>query len=164
VNEGLESRLPATWIGRWLLASLLGRTEQAAAFVPRLNGGARGWNLDEPAVVEAVCTLVSSEALPPGGNDGAVTAFVYALISRGGNPGLDQAVLERVVLDARGHTVDLGSVNAAELLQLRTYVAAWACRVLGYNSHEQVVPLVLAGERRAFEQGFHPSMAGLERE
>jgi hypothetical protein len=54
-----SSALPRTFVGRWLRASMLGQRELRDQLVKTLNGGNRGWNDDEPAVLKAACALIA---------------------------------------------------------------------------------------------------------
>jgi hypothetical protein len=44
---------PSTYVGLWLQALLRGDSEDYRRLVHTLNRGEKGWNDDEPAVVEA---------------------------------------------------------------------------------------------------------------
>jgi hypothetical protein len=48
---------PRTTVGLWLRAGWRGDHEDHQRLVRQLNRGEKGWNADEPAVVEAACQL-----------------------------------------------------------------------------------------------------------
>jgi hypothetical protein len=54
-----ETKGPRTTVGLWLRALLLGDGQEYRRLIPMLNRGEKGWNDDEPAVVEAACQLMT---------------------------------------------------------------------------------------------------------
>jgi hypothetical protein len=69
---------PRTCVGRWLCAGLRGESKDYNRLAHTLNRGQKGWNDDEPAVVEAACEM-------------AVRRFFAAIL----NPAIAD-VLERI--------------------------------------------------------------------
>lgn len=89
-------------MGQWLRAVLLGQTELRDRLRPRLNGGDKGWNDDEPAVAEAACELAVGRFFGSSYDVRAVTAFVAELREATGNdPAYDQLKTEAVIRRVR---------------------------------------------------------------
>jgi hypothetical protein len=76
--------LPRTYIGRWMLASMLDQRELRDRLTATLNGGSRvGWNDDEPAVVEAASELMLRRYYGPDGPDDVAVTWIAALVETG---------------------------------------------------------------------------------
>ena len=76
---------PRTDIGRWLEARIVGDEPRAEALRSKLNGGVKGWNDEEPGVVEAACELCLQAEFPTGVSQDVIDARVQEIRDRTAN-------------------------------------------------------------------------------
>ncbi len=156
---------PKTVAGQWLLAGILVKRDLRDQLAKSLNGGERGWNDDEPAVVESTCQITSRKLFPGGADGEEVAAFVTKMRSLilarnpDANPaGQDEA--EAAIHVGLGHPgIDLSRFRKSAMLHARGAVIAGACSKLGM-SDEVIAQMIVDGEQLAFERGWHPPLAG----
>lgn len=147
-------------MGQWLRAVLLGQTELRDRLRPRLNGGDKGWNDDEPAVAEAACELAVGRFFGSSYDVRAVTAFVAELREATGNdPAYDQLKTEAVIrLALGGQDLDTAGITAVQKFSTRLMVLTVAFAKLGLGEAE-VDQLIADAEKIAFARGFDPPLA-----
>jgi hypothetical protein len=158
-----EMRQPRTLVGQWLLAGILDQRDLRDRLGKALNRGQRGWNNDEPAVVEAVCQIASRMLFPTGADGGQVAAF--AIRMRELIPARDphaspagqeetEAVIHAALEDAGG---DLSRFRKSAVFQARGAVIAAACSKLGLTD-EAITQMIVDGEQIALQRGWHPPL------
>ena len=151
---------PQTIVGQWLRALLLDQRELRDELAARLNGGQKGWNRDEPAVVEAVCEILVRRLFPPGVSPGPIASLAADVrrVAEGALPA-QQAIeaLVRAALDGPGP--DTPAVPPPQAYRVHVLVIAFVRGRLPL--HEAAIDqVILAGERIASERGRHPPGAG----
>jgi len=148
-----------TYIGQWLRAVLLRQTELRDRLHPKLNGGDKGWNDDEPAVVQAACELAVARFFGTSYDVRAITAFVAELREATANdPAYDQLKTEAVIRSALGEQdVDTAGITAGQKFSIRLMVLTLAFGKLGL-SEANVDHLITDAEKIAVERGFDPPL------
>jgi hypothetical protein len=158
-RQGSEAGAPYTTVGLWLRALLRGDSEDYRRLVHKLNRGAKGWNDDEPAVVEAACQLAVREFFEsrPSVTIEAFVADMCKRISKERTPPR-QEDMEAVIRSAQGNTRVPGDIRRSELLSIRMAVTGNITDILRFDA-EQIDLLVSQAESVAVERGYHPPFA-----
>ncbi len=156
---------PRTTIGFFLRANALDDQKTRDRFSSQLNGGQKGWNQDQPAVVQAACELPMTRLFERASHTSDVDHYVAELYSRWDvlpepdrQGPVSQAVAVEVVRTALGESGDLTSLNPLDLMVIRTVSVAVACASMGMSA-TQVEQLIAAAERIAFRRGWSPPLA-----
>jgi hypothetical protein len=154
---------PRTNVGLWLRAILLGDHELYNRLWHRLNGGRKGWNDDEPAVVEAACELAVGWLFGAARTDSAITNFgVTALVTdmrtkmatrRVPPAARDMAAVIRAALGERG--TELTGIDPVDLFNIRAAVTVAASDRLALTD-AAVTELVSGAEAVAVARGWNP--------
>jgi hypothetical protein len=157
-----SAALPRTYIGRWMRASMLDHRELRDDLTATLNGGRRGWNDDEPAVVEAAFELMLRRYYGPEGPDGVSVEWLASLAQEAfaaDKSPIDARQAETIIRAALGDSgADLGMIRPMDGYRVRGAVAAFLS--VSMKLGESVVDETLReAERLAFERGFHPPLA-----
>jgi hypothetical protein len=153
--------VPRTNAGKWLRAMYLGQWELRDSLRSTLNNGQKkGWNDDEPALVEAVCELSVRQYFGPDYDVRAVTDFVELLraATKDNNP-FPQLESEAVIRAALGEAdIDLSGISRFALLGIRTLAGSLATDRMRFGEAE-VDQLISEAEQITFERGWHPPLA-----
>ncbi len=151
---------PRTYVGRWLLATMLFNSSERQRLSRLLNGGKSGWNYDEPAVVEVAFQTVVNRIFSSSADVREVTAFVQNLRSRMHGPEVpDQLESEALIRAALGDPdVVIRGIEFSNILSIHTLVLISAAQRLGMSESE-ITQLVVDSERIAFERGWKPPLA-----
>jgi len=150
---------PQTCVGQWLRAGLLNQQELRDRLKATLNGGKPGWNYDEPFVVGCVCEIAARKVFPAGLDIQAVSAFVTDMRSRiRSTPPPDQLVCKALIRDALGDKVDYTNISVEKMFFAQWVIAGMAVVSLGLGE-AAIDEMILEGERRAFDGGWHPPLA-----
>src|SRR5260370_27852389 len=125
-----SSAAPRTHVGRWLRAAMLGQRELRDRLLLTLNGGSKGWNDDEPAVVEVAAELVLRRYFGPDETSPEdltwLAQLVSASIAQDERP-LDERQAETGIRSAvGGRRSALQALPAADRYRIRRIVAAHA--------------------------------------
>jgi hypothetical protein len=141
-------------------AALLRQHELRDELRPALNNGHKGWNDDEPAVVQAAGEIILRQYFGAGYDVRAVTDFVSELREAANNNGqLPRLKTEAVIRGALGETdVDTSGISSSEKLNvyfLSTVLARGKLKI----SDRDVDELIAEAERVAFGRGWHPPLA-----
>jgi hypothetical protein len=154
--------VPQTVVGLFLLAAYRREDEERRRLSARLNGGRRGWNLDEPAVVQAVCELAVRRYFGADYDVRQVTSEVTfvreALLARGRTPH-GQLEMEAVVRSALGEAdVDVSGISPSVAYWIHMEFAALVGARMDI-SDQTYGELVAEAEQVAFDRGFSPPLA-----
>jgi hypothetical protein len=153
--------MPRTNVGRWLRAMLLRQPELRDRLRAELNEGKRkGWNDDEPAVVEAACELAVGRFFGTSYDVRAITEFVAVLREAAAHdPRYDQLKTESVICAALGEKdVDLEGITPGQKYLMRCAVVTLVCGKLRL-SEADVDQLITDAEKIAFKRGWKPPLA-----
>jgi len=151
-----------TVVGLWLRATLMRESEVRRQLTRELNGGKRGWNYDEPAVVEAACELMVRRFFGTSYDVREITAAVSFL--RTADQAKDktphgQLEMEAVIRSALGETdVDISGIIPPVLMEIRGAAAAYCSFKLALPESD-IVQMIAEAERMAFERGWNPPLA-----
>lgn len=150
-------------IGQWLRASVVEDLEARRKLSRKLNGGADGWNDDEPAVIEAACELAVRQFFGSRYEVRVITDFVTEICGRvqESQTPIKQLETEAVIRSALGERdVDISDLRRMSLLNMRTIVFVRICIKLDLD--ERGVDLLIAeAERVAFKRGWDPPLANI---
>lgn len=152
---------PRTLIGQWLRASVVEDLETRRRLGRKLNGGADGWNDDEPAVVEAACELAVHQFFGSSYDVRAVTNFVSEVRGRvqGSQTPINQLETEAVIRSGLGERdVDISDLRRMSLLNIRTIAFVRICIKLALDK-QAVDQLIAEAEHVAFDRGWNPPLA-----
>jgi hypothetical protein len=153
---------PRTCVGQWLRAVLLRQLELRDRLRPKLNGGKKGWNDDEPAVVEAACESAVARFFGANYDARDVTAFAALLGEAAGddpNPMFDQLKTEAVIRLALGEPdVDTQGITPGQKFGVRVNVLAGVVGKLGLGEAD-VDQLITDAEKVAVRRGWNPPLA-----
>jgi hypothetical protein len=140
---------------------LLGQSQLREQLRPTLNGGRRGWNDDEPAVVEATFELVVSRFFGTDYDVRVITEFVMEMRKATSNdPRLDALTTEAMIRSARGDKdVDTKGITPAQKFYIHSVVAGFASLKLPLTETE-VNRITIDAEKIAMERGWRPPLAG----
>jgi hypothetical protein len=159
-RDELNRGAPRTYVGRWVLATLLGRRAERDRRVKTLNGGREGWNEDEPAVVAAVSELAMRRYFPDGAVPADITGFVSRLVPLVRSIAVPpQEEVEDLVRQALGQpdATAAGISNQTKMIwRLNITVRVVQLMALG---EREVASLIAGAEQTAFARGFHPPLA-----
>jgi hypothetical protein len=142
---------------------MLDRQHERDRLVATLNrGSAKGWNDDEPAVVEAAAELVLRRFFGPGQPDAdrlwwlaSVACLAMTDISRP----LDERHAEAVIRSALGNAAGTSfSMSSGDKYLLQGALASLASINMDLGKAE-VDELLREAERLAFDRGWHPPLA-----
>lgn len=156
-----EARVPRTTVGLWLQAGLREDSDAYWRLAQQLNRGERGWNDDEPAVVEAACELAVRRFFGPNGSGIPVRDFVSDMrrrISMLKTPP-SQKDMEAVI----GSALDNNSpaptnIGRGELLNIRSAVTVNVSDLLKLDRNA-IDKLIFAAEQTAIKRGYRPPVA-----
>lgn len=150
---------PRTHVGLWLGAMLRGDREGRDRLVHKLNRGEKGWNEDEPAVVEAICQLAVRQFF--GAHLVPIDDFVADMckkISIYRTPPR-QADMEAVIRAALDDGPPAPSeVSRSELLNIRSAVTAGITDSLRLDA-AAIDHLVAEAESVAMMRGYSPPLS-----
>ena len=152
---------PRTLMGQWLRASVVEDIETRRRLSRKLNGGADGWNDDEPAVVEAACELAVRQFFGSSYDVRAITKFVSEVRGRvqGTQTPINQLETEAVIRSGLGERdVDISDLKRLSLLNIRTIVFVQICINLALDE-QAADQLIAEAEHVAFERGWNPPLA-----
>jgi hypothetical protein len=152
---------PRTNVGQWLRAMLLRQPELRDRLRAELNGGkTKGWNDDEPAVVEAACELAVGRFFGASYDVRAVTEFVAVLReATDRDPRYDQLKTEAVIRAALGEKdVDTEGITPGQKYLIRCAVLTLVCGKLRLGEVD-VDLLITEAEKIAFKRGWNPTLA-----
>ncbi len=156
-----SSAAPRTHVGRWLRAAMLGQRELRDRLLLTLNGGSKGWNDDEPAVVEVAAELVLRRYFGPDETSPEDITWLAQLVSASmaqDERPLDERQAETVIRSALGEERSaLEALLAVDRFRLRGIVASLASLKMELHAAE-VDALLREAERVAFERGWHPQL------
>jgi hypothetical protein len=145
----------------WIRAFLMRDAELIHMLTGQLNGGKKGWNRDEAAVMQAVCVLAVQWYFGPGYDVRAVTevaSFLREADLAGGTTPHSQLEMEAVIRHALGETdVDIGGITAQVAYEVQGAVTgfiAWKSEFTG----SQIDELITEAERMAFARGLNPAL------
>jgi hypothetical protein len=152
---------PATIMGRWLLAALLGEREERDRLARLINPGGTGWTDDESAVVEAVCTIAVGQYLGADYDVREVRALAGIIPQgTGQNVAGDVMGIEAVIRAALGeNNVDLTGIGRNDRTAVHFYATMIAVHKLGLDNRA-VTRLVVEAENDAMLLGWNPPSAG----
>jgi hypothetical protein len=152
---------PHTLVGLWLRASLRGDKEDYTRRGPTLNRGEKGWNKDEPAVVEAACQIAVRQYFSAY-HHVTIDVFVADMrrrISAGGVTPSHQEDMEAVIRAALDDTADVPpAIKPAELFRIRAAVTVTITDILKLDT-QAIDQFVAEAERIAIARGYSPPMA-----
>jgi hypothetical protein len=141
---------------------MLDQRELRDKLAATLNGGSRGWNDDEPAVVEAGCELVLRRYYGPAGADEASVAWLATALREAfaaDKRPIDEHQVQTVIRAALGDTTgDLGTDVSGDAYRVRAVVAAFLSVRMSLDA-AAVDEILREAERVAFERGWHPPLA-----
>lgn len=153
VSEG-----PRTYIGLWLRALLRGDSGSYRRLAQYLNRGVKGWNDDEPAVVEAACQLAVRQFF------GAyhhvpIRDFVADMRDRISKQKIPPAQedMEAVIRAAFDDSAFSGNIRRGELLNIRTAVIGNVKDILCFGA-DDIDRLVRQAETIAMARGYNPPL------
>jgi hypothetical protein len=149
-------------VGLFLLAAYTGQVEERRRLGDRLDGGRKGWNLDEPAVVQAACELAVRRFFGTGYDVRQVTNEVTYLREARlaqGRTSEGQLEMEAVIRSALGEAdVDVSGIPRSVVFQIQLEIAGFAGLRMSM-SDQAFGELVAEGEQVAFARGFSPPLA-----
>src|SRR5260370_5574589 len=150
---------PRTYVGQWLLATMLNQSSERQRLSRMLNGGKSGWNYDEPAVVEVAFQMAVNRFFPKSVDVREVTALVADMRSRiHSTEPPDQLEAEALIRAALGdQDVVISDIQPMGVFNIHVAITAEATRrfELGKDDIER---LVLESERIPFERGWNPPL------
>jgi hypothetical protein len=151
---------PRTNVGLWLRAGLRSDREDYTRLGGTLNRGEKGWNEDEPAVVEAACQMAARQYFSSYRHV-TIDVFVADMrrrISNGGTPPR-QEDMEAVIRAALDDTADVAPViKPAELFRIRAAVTVNIADILKFDA-QAIDQFVAEAECIAIARGYSPPMA-----
>jgi len=145
-------------VGRWFLATLLSERRDRQKLEPKLNGGKRGWDPNESAVVRIACELATRRYFDGTVDIYKISKFVGELrgkIHSTMPPGQreTEAVIRRALGDADvivgDHPLGIVNIQGAVVAQVR--------KKLGLTNGD-VSQLIVDAECLAIEQGWTPPL------
>lgn len=144
---------PRTIVGQWLRATLLLQTELRDRLKTKLNGGkAKGWNDDEPAVIEAACELAVGRFFGTSYDVRAITELAH-------NRRYDQQKTEAVIRSALGEQdVDTEGIATGQKYLIRGAVVTLVYGKLRL-SEAALDQLITDAEKIAIRRGWNPALA-----
>jgi hypothetical protein len=162
-SEG--SRAPRTIVGLWLRANWRGDDEGHQRLDGKLNRGQKGWNDDEPAVVEAVCQLAVRRFFGvvrdrDTGKLVSVEEFVSDLLARISKTRMlfGQEDAEAVIRAALDDSAEVPPhIGRGELLGIRGVAAFSVTQVLKFDA-EDCDHLIVEAEDLAIARGYSPPL------
>jgi hypothetical protein len=153
---------PRTVVGLWLRAMLMRDVEVRRQLTRELNGGKKGWNYDEPAVVQAICELMVRRFFGTNYDVREITAavsFMRAADQAQNKTPHGQLEMEAVIRSALGETdVDISGIIPPVLMEIRGAATAYCSFKLALREPD-VIQMIAEAERIAFERGWNPSLA-----
>jgi hypothetical protein len=158
---------PRTTVGLWLRAGWRGDDDDSQRLVRQLNRGEKGWNDDEPAVVEAACQLAVRRffGVVRDRNTGklvSVQEFVRDMRERLGKqrtpPG--QQDMEVVVRAALDDGIDVPPyIRRSELLRIRGDIAFNIIITVLKLDAQALDQFIAEAEELAMARGYRPPLA-----
>jgi hypothetical protein len=154
---------PRTNVGRWLRATMLGQSQLREQLRPALNGGRRGWNDDEPAVVEAACQLTAVKFFGTDYDPRVISYFVEELgVATSNEPPLDPSETEAIIRYALGDkSARTQGITPAQKYLTHGLVATFASAKLRLPEAD-VNQIIVDAEKMAFKHDWKPPLAGRE--
>lgn len=151
---------PNTNVGLWFRALLRGDSQVYRRLGPTLNRGEKGWNDDEPAVVEAACELATRQFFSTHTHV-SIADFVADTRRRIGavqSPPLreDMEAIIRAALDSSAGVPN--NIKRIELLNIRATVTANIVDILKLET-TAIDQLITSAESAAESRGFSPPRA-----
>jgi hypothetical protein len=153
--------MPRTNVGQWLRAALLRQTGLRDRLKTKLNGGkVKGWNDDEPAVIQATCELAVGRFFGRSYDVRAVTTFAAELReATAHDPRYDPLKTEAVIRSALGEQdVDTEGITAGQEYLIRIAVVTLVYGKLRL-SEADVDQLITDAEKVAVKRGWNPPLA-----
>jgi hypothetical protein len=152
-----KDRLPRTTVGLWLRALLRGDSDGYRRLVAKLNRGEKGWNDDEPAVVEAACQIVVRQYFSTYKHVSVevfVTDMRERMAKKTAPPRKEdiEAVIKYALNEGAGAPLQ---IRRGELHQIRGTVTANISDILRLDA-KAVDDLVVGAESVALERGYSP--------
>jgi hypothetical protein len=152
---------PQTYVGLWLRASLLGERDEYRRRAGTLNGGRKGWNDDEPAVVSAACELAVRQFFGTSYEARAISDFVSDMRRKIGcsktPPG--QLDMEALIRTALGEKItDVRYIKRSEILNIQGTVTVNVSDILAFDNQD-IDKLLVEAERIARDRGWAPPLA-----
>jgi hypothetical protein len=159
-SHSRRSALPRTVVGRWLRAALLHDTELRRQLQKMLNEGKRGWNDDEPAVVEAACELIAGQYFGVSHDVRDITEVVTEMRAQmKDKEQLDHLKAEALIRAALGEAdVSVTDISTKEKFYAGSLVVGFLAAQLELDE-AGIGRLVREAERIAFDRGWHPPLA-----
>ena len=157
----VPSGRPRTNVGQWLRATLLRQTELRDRLKNKLNGGkVKGWNDDEPAVVQAACELAVGRFFGTTYDVRAVTTFAAELYEAAAHdPRYDQLKTEAVIRSALGEQdIDTAGITPGQKYLIRGMVVTFVYGKLRLGEAE-LDRLITDAEKIAVKRGWNPPLA-----
>jgi hypothetical protein len=147
---------PATVIGEWLQAIVLGQRDRRDQLARRLSHP----SLDDVAVAEAACQRAARRYFGPDNDVRAVTRFAEQLREISGEDlGGGQMETEAVIRSALGEpNLDLSGISDASRFKIHTAAVAFVTGSLRLDESAVGTLLALA-ETDVFRRGRRPSLA-----
>src|SRR5215472_878728 len=144
---------PRTTVGRWLLALLLKDDQERIRLASQLNGGKKGWNKDEAAVMQAACDVAVQHYFGSEYDIRQITeevAFLRRADLDSDKTPHGQLEMEAVIRHALGETaVDVSGINAQAAFEIQGAIIYLISLRLGWKE-PQVVQLITEAEPIAF--------------
>jgi hypothetical protein len=154
---------PQTNIGMFLRSYIFEDDQTRQDLNTKLNGGQRGWNADEPAVVEAVCSLAVRRLFWMGYDAELASRYVEEMFDAmtASPPPANRGQTQAIIQAAFGEPgAVISGLPAQKLMSMRILVFVSVCATLRLRSDERVVNRLIAdAEQIAFEQGWNPPLA-----
>lgn len=159
-KNGVEYSL-RTIVGRWFLASLFESEAEQYKYRSMLNRGVSGWNNDEPAVLDLVCTAIVRRYFGNIIDSRRINSLAVDLSDRvrGAEPPAKVEV-EALVYLALGDRDSLSIVRKmarSDIFYTQASISARIAFELNL-SQKEAVDIIIQAERRAVEQGWNPPL------
>lgn len=158
------SAVPQTIVGQWLLAAVVGRSDDRDRLLARLNGGAskkRWQKYDEPATVEVACQLAVRRLLPRDVSDAQISGLAADMQSKSSTTRVfDSGAVEMVIRAALGQNVPITDLDENTSFLLQMLAVGYAYFKLSM-SDQAITDLIVDAEHLARNQGWCPPLANL---
>ena len=149
---------PRTYAGLWLRALLRGDGESYRNLAPKLNRGVKGWNDDEPAVVEAACQIAVRRFF--GAYQHApIDDFVADMRNRIAKVRIapSQVDMEAVIRAAIDESASSLEIRRGELLNIRSAITGNISDILKLDALG-IDNLIREAEDMAIARGYNPPL------
>jgi hypothetical protein len=151
---------PRTYIGLWLRAGWRGDNEEHKRLLKHLNRGEKGWNEDEPAVIEAACQLAVRRLFAEYPHV-SIEEFVRDMRERNHKQKTahGREDMEAVVRAALDDSVSVPPhIRRGELLEIQGAVAFNIISILKFDD-QALEHFIVEAEALAMERGYQPPLA-----